>query len=67
VWVWIYRAFAKPPSLHFFTQKILQLFDIYRFSAAASPEEIKQALSLCQTKMDCSRLYKDFWEKIDRE
>ena len=20
-----------------------------------------------QTKMDCSRLYKDFWEKMDRE
>jgi len=20
-----------------------------------------------QTKMDCSRLYKDFWEKLDRE
>ena len=20
-----------------------------------------------QTKMDCSRLYKDFWEKFDRE
>jgi hypothetical protein len=22
---------------------------------------------LAQTKMDCSRLYKDFWEKMDRE
>jgi hypothetical protein len=22
---------------------------------------------LAQTKMDCSRLYKDFWEKFDRE
>jgi hypothetical protein len=24
-------------------------------------------LSVAQTKMDCSRLYKDFWEKFDRE
>jgi len=23
--------------------------------------------ALAQTKMDCSRLYKDFWEKFDRE
>ena len=23
--------------------------------------------ALAQTKMDCSRLYKDFWEKLDRE
>jgi hypothetical protein len=23
--------------------------------------------ALSQTKMDCSRLYKDFWEKFDRE
>jgi opacity protein-like surface antigen len=22
---------------------------------------------VAQTKMDCSRLYKDFWEKFDRE
>ena len=22
---------------------------------------------LAQTKMDCSRLYKDFWEKIDQQ
>jgi len=22
---------------------------------------------VAQTKMDCSRLYKDFWEKLDRE
>jgi len=21
---------------------------------------------VAQTKMDCSRLYKDFWEKVDR-
>ena len=25
------------------------------------------APALAQTKMDCSRLYKDFWEKFDRE
>jgi len=24
-------------------------------------------VSVAQTKMDCSRLYKDFWEKYDRE
>ena len=24
-------------------------------------------LPAAQTKMDCSRLYKDFWEKMDRE
>jgi len=23
--------------------------------------------AMAQTKMDCSRLYKDFWEKFDRE
>jgi hypothetical protein len=23
--------------------------------------------TVAQTKMDCSRLYKDFWEKLDRE
>jgi hypothetical protein len=23
--------------------------------------------AVAQTKMDCSRLYKDFWEKFDRE
>jgi hypothetical protein len=23
--------------------------------------------TIAQTKMDCSRLYKDFWEKMDRE
>ena len=23
--------------------------------------------AVAQTKMDCSRLYKDFWEKLDRE
>jgi hypothetical protein len=23
--------------------------------------------AIAQTKMDCSRLYKDFWEKLDRE
>ena len=23
--------------------------------------------AVAQTKMDCSRLYKDFWEKMDRE
>jgi hypothetical protein len=23
--------------------------------------------AIAQTKMDCSRLYKDFWEKMDRE
>jgi hypothetical protein len=23
--------------------------------------------ALAQTKMDCSRMYKDFWEKFDRE
>jgi hypothetical protein len=23
--------------------------------------------TIAQTKMDCSRLYKDFWEKLDRE
>ena len=24
-------------------------------------------VAVAQTKMDCSRLYKDFWEKFDRE
>jgi len=24
-------------------------------------------VATAQTKMDCSRLYKDFWEKFDRE
>jgi hypothetical protein len=24
-------------------------------------------VAVAQTKMDCSRLYKDFWEKMDRE
>jgi hypothetical protein len=24
-------------------------------------------VAVAQTKMDCSRLYKDFWEKLDRE
>jgi len=23
--------------------------------------------AIAQTKIDCSRLYKDFWEKLDRE
>ena len=23
--------------------------------------------AIAQTKMDCSRMYKDFWEKLDRE
>ena len=23
--------------------------------------------TVAQTKMDCTRLYKDFWEKLDRE
>ena len=33
------------------------------FAAAASLSD----MSIAQTKMDCSRLYKDFLEKMDRE
>jgi hypothetical protein len=32
----------------------------------ASPA-IVAGTAVAQTKMDCSRLYKDFWEKFDRE
>jgi hypothetical protein len=32
----------------------------------ASPALVAES-AVAQTKMDCSRLYKDFWEKIDRQ
>ena len=36
------------------------LFGLVALGLVAGP-------ALAQTKMDCSRLYKDFWEKFDRE
>jgi hypothetical protein len=35
--------------------------------ALATPAGPLAAPVVAQTKMDCSRLYKDFWEKFDRE
>ena len=38
-----------------------------RFTVAALALGLLAGPALAQTKMDCSRLYKDFWEKFDRE
>ena len=32
-----------------------------------APPVLVPGSPIAQTKMDCSRLYKDFWEKLDRE
>ena len=32
-----------------------------------APSVFVPGSAIAQTKMDCSRLYKDFWEKVDRE
>jgi hypothetical protein len=39
---------------------------ILAFAVLASPALVAGS-AFAQTKMDCSRLYKDFWEKFDRE
>lgn len=35
--------------------------------AVFATPSLTTAPAVAQTKMDCSRLYKDFWEKLDRE
>ena len=35
--------------------------------AVLATPSLTTAPAVAQTKMDCSRLYKDFWEKLDRE
>ena len=39
---------------------------ILALSVVAAPGLVT-VRAVAQTKMDCSRLYKDFWEKFDRE
>jgi len=38
-----------------------------RFASAVLALSMLATPALAQTKMDCSRLYKDFWEKFDKE
>jgi hypothetical protein len=38
---------------------------VLALAVIASP--VLTTVAVAQTKMDCSRLYKDFWEKFDRE
>ena len=38
-----------------------------RLAVAVLALSIAAPVAMAQTKMDCSRLYKDFWEKFDRE
>jgi hypothetical protein len=38
-----------------------------RIASAALALSLLAGPALAQTKMDCSRMYKDFWEKFDRE
>ena len=39
---------------------------ILTIAVLATPS-LLPASAMAQTSMDCSRLYKDFWEKMDRE
>jgi hypothetical protein len=39
---------------------------ILTIAVLATPSLLPES-AMAQTSMDCSRLYKDFWEKMDRE
>src|SRR5512145_1147131 len=42
-------------------------FVMKRFAASALALALLASPALAQTKMDCSRMYKDFWEKFDQQ
>jgi hypothetical protein len=51
---------GRPPDMKRLACAVLAL------SVVAAPG-LMTVPAVAQTKMDCSRLYKDFWEKFDRE
>ncbi len=57
---------ARRTSLHWEPQMNRLAFAILAIAAVTAPG-LTAVPIVAQTKMDCSRLYKDFWEKLDRE
>jgi len=45
----------------------MKRFAVAVLALAIAAPAIVAGPAMAQTKMDCSRLYKDFWEKFDRE
>jgi hypothetical protein len=45
----------------------IRRFAMKRFASTALALALLASPAVAQTKMDCSRLYKDFWEKFDQQ
>ena len=57
---------GSPTDSHWEPQMNRLASAILAFAVVAAPG-LTAVPVVAQTKMDCTRLYKDFWEKFDRE